>query len=180
MSKTNNPKVLELYGFIKRNENSDSDYWSCGGGDEELIFHLDYYFTDTDWKDLEADLINWPIGRLELFAYCIMNGISYSPDELVRIIKEYGTENTMISWKGINRRFELILPLLEIDNDSQRRTNDITIEIYQNFDFVEVHFDLLTKGINNFIPKLEKIMKLLGREQILAKYPLIKSKLEAL
>ncbi|KMQ69030.1 hypothetical protein ACM39_07085 [Chryseobacterium sp. FH2] len=57
-TKSNNLKVFSIYDYLLKNEYRDSDFWSLGGGNDEIQCILNN-FNDSDWKDLKEDLLNW-------------------------------------------------------------------------------------------------------------------------
>lgn len=57
-TKSQNPKVLEVYDYLLKNEYIDSDHWSFGGGSQDIQNELNS-FSDRDWEDLKEDIINW-------------------------------------------------------------------------------------------------------------------------
>ena len=57
-TKSQNSKVLGVYDYLLKNEYIDSDYWSLGGGSQEIQNKLNS-FSDKDWEDLKDDIINW-------------------------------------------------------------------------------------------------------------------------
>jgi hypothetical protein len=61
-----NVKVLLVYHEILEHEWSDSDYWTCGSGNEIIASQLSE-FDICDWQALETDLPNWHLHQLDLF-----------------------------------------------------------------------------------------------------------------
>jgi len=57
-TKSQNPRVLSVYDCLLKNEYIDSDYWSMGGGSNEIQNRLNS-FSDKDWDDLKQDIVNW-------------------------------------------------------------------------------------------------------------------------
>lgn len=57
-TKSQNPRVLGVYDYLLKNEYIDGDYWSMGGGSQEIQNQLNSY-SDKDWEDLKEDIINW-------------------------------------------------------------------------------------------------------------------------
>lgn len=57
-TKSQNPKVLSIYDYLLKNEYEDGDYWSLGGGSQEIQNRLND-FSDKDWKNLKQDIVNW-------------------------------------------------------------------------------------------------------------------------
>lgn len=57
-TKSQNPRVLDVYDILLKNEYRDSDYWALGGGSQEIQNKLNT-FSDKDWEDLKQDIINW-------------------------------------------------------------------------------------------------------------------------
>lgn len=57
-TKSQNSRVLGVYDYLLKNEYIDSDYWSIGGGSQEIQNKLNS-FSDKDWEDLKEDIINW-------------------------------------------------------------------------------------------------------------------------
>ena len=92
--------VLKLYSFILQNENSDSDYWTEGSGNNDVVKILENDFSENNWVELEKDLDNWTTFQLEIFTECILEGTGYEDDD-----EEFST---------IENRFILLLKLLEI------------------------------------------------------------------
>lgn len=76
-TKSTNSAVLEVYNFILKNENVDSDYWNGDHGPQDLNRVFEDYFTQFDWEELEMDLKFWTTNQLEIFLYAIMNGYTY-------------------------------------------------------------------------------------------------------
>ncbi len=72
MTKTTYRRVLALYESIASYEDWDSDYWSCGGND--FIFQVLLKFEGYDWIALEADLIYWSTGQLEILSGALIEG----------------------------------------------------------------------------------------------------------
>lgn len=64
-TKSNNLKVLELYNHLLKYQYWDSDYWTLGGGNQELLTRLTGY-NEIDWEDLNKDIINWSLNDKDI------------------------------------------------------------------------------------------------------------------
>ena len=115
-SKSSNRRVLEIYNEILNNAFRDSDYWVLEGN--EVIVSMLYTFTENDWKDLRADLVNWKPHELNLFCeilteeYCpgsvnedIISQKSYTYCYIITLIEP--TTNPLL-WSMLLDHFEYI------------------------------------------------------------------------
>lgn len=119
-TKSTNSLVLELYSYILKNENVDSDFWTQGNGFED-IHRILFHFDEDDWSNLANDIKNWTSFQFELFC----NGLLYA---------DY--KNTNYSDYEINNlenRFALIPILLEIGETEAEISNNIE-------DFIKIYF----------------------------------------
>jgi hypothetical protein len=115
--------VLKLYSYILQNENSDSDYWTEGSGNNDVVKILENYFSENNWKELENDLDNWTTFQLEIFTECILEGTGYEDDD-----KEFST---------IENRFILLLKLLKIAKERGINKNQISVGLSKNIEFLD-------------------------------------------
>ena len=115
--------VLKLYSFILQNENSDSDYWTEGSGNNDVVKILENDFSENNWVELEKDLDNWTTFQLEIFTECILEGTGYEDDD-----EEFST---------IENRFILLLKLLEIAKKRGINKNQISAGLIKNIEFLD-------------------------------------------
>ncbi len=76
-TKSNNLNILSVYDYLLKNEYVDGDFWSLGGGNEEVQRILNY-FNDSDWNDLKKDFLNWT----EYQQIVIINAIPHGFDNM--------------------------------------------------------------------------------------------------
>lgn len=57
-TKSKNFKILSIHNLILKEEYTDSDYWSLGGGSEQIQNILNN-FTENDWEELKTDILHW-------------------------------------------------------------------------------------------------------------------------
>lgn len=57
-TQSKNPNVLSVYNYMLKHEYDDSDFWSLGGGSQEIQNRLNN-FKIKDWEDLKKDIFNW-------------------------------------------------------------------------------------------------------------------------
>jgi hypothetical protein len=123
-SRSENIKTLKVYHFILKNEHSDSDFWSQGSGDDDLVYkHLEDALNQVDWLALESDLKNWTMNQLEIFTVCIIRGIG-------------NFDSGNYSNSTISNRFDLLPSLLIISKQKGRDSNDIFIPLWDNLEFI--------------------------------------------
>lgn len=138
-TQSTNPLVVTLYEFIVKNENVDSDFWSQGGGSDEIYYSL-LKFDEGAWSSLKEDLRNWSFFQLELFCEGLMNVDYYKTDY---------SENEI---DNLANRFTVIPVLLEIEAA-------VGVIIQNIEDFIKVYFPIVdAKNIKiiNSIAALKK------------------------
>ena len=57
-TQSKNPNILSVYDYILKHEYDDSDFWSIGGGSQEIQNRFNN-FKIKDWGDLKSDIFNW-------------------------------------------------------------------------------------------------------------------------
>lgn len=172
-SKSTNICIIEVYEFIVKNENVDSDFWNEDVGTFELIEIVNDCFTTYDWQELKKDLTFWTNSQLEILIYCLMNGYGMYISQSYRSNIEV-TEKT----KSIPKRMELIIPILEIGNERSKIENDIILTVMENLDFITDHFDLLINVDLENLNKIRTISEIIGIDYVNAEYPNLISKME--
>lgn len=138
-TKSSNNLVLEVYSFILKNENVDSDFWTQGNGYEDIDRIL-FEFGEDDWIALKNDLKNWTSFQIELFC----NGLLY--------VDYYKTNYSEDEINNLENRFSVISFLLEIRETEGGISNNIE-------DFFRIYFPKInTKSIKivNSIKVLKK------------------------
>lgn len=121
-TESENSAILELYSFILKNEVVDSDVWTVGSGNDDVIRILENYFLETDWKELETELENWSTNQLEIFTESILEGSGQNEND------EFNS--TMM------KRFQLLKKLLIIGEERDRYRNDIFLALIDNIEFL--------------------------------------------
>ena len=159
-TKSTHEAVLEVYAFILENENSDSDYWTVGGGNNRLVMILEYQTQEADWIELDSDLDNWTTGQLEIFTLCITSGrgIFDKPGSSAVHYDESGIEYSYKYADGestINRRISLLYKLIQISEESERRFNEIITHIYENSEIFREATDLPFQIINSIATSMD-------------------------
>ena len=121
-TESSNSAILELYSFMLKNEMVDSDVWTVGGGNDNVIKILEYYFSEKDWKELESEIESWTTNQLEIFTESILEGSGQDEnDEL------YST---------VEMRFSLLKKLLIIAKERDILRNDIKLSLINNIEFL--------------------------------------------
>lgn len=139
-TKSEKEAVLEIYAFLLEYENSDSDYWTVGYGNNDLVQVLEHKLQDDDWNDLESDLSNWTNQQLEIFALCITSGqgIYDSPGSsggyYDRVNKKSYPYQYSAGKSTVNKRINLLSKLISISSQDERQYNEIWRHIYDNLD----------------------------------------------
>ena len=57
----------ELHNYILTYKDYDSDYWTSGNGNNEILFMLEKY-SPNSWRNLEEELESWNVSELEILA----------------------------------------------------------------------------------------------------------------
>lgn len=134
-----NPLVIALYSFITQNENSDSDFWTQGGGFDDIYYRL-LKFEEEDWNSLKDDLENWSYDQLELFCEGLLN------------VEYYRTHYSEKEIGNIENRFTVIPVLLAMEAAIGVINGNIE-------EFLKVYFpvvDAKSIKISNSITNLKK------------------------
>ncbi|MCF6142482.1 hypothetical protein L1S34_14395 [Flavobacterium sp. K77] len=106
-TKSQNSRVLGVYDYLLKNEYEDSDYWSLGGGSQEIQNKLNS-FSDKDWEDLKQDVINWNEDDIDV----LIESVAYGFDKMfIPYLK-----NEMVSRAG---KFLLDLFILNIGDRNE-------------------------------------------------------------
>ncbi|GGI24384.1 hypothetical protein [Pedobacter mendelii] len=138
-TKSSNNLVLELYSFILKNENVDSDFWTEGNGFED-IHRILFDFDESDWTDLKNDVKNWTSFQVELFT----NGL-LCPD----YYKADFSENEIYN---LENRFAVLPILLEIGETEGEISNNIE-------DFIKSYFPLMNAKSTKIEYSLKELKK---------------------
>ncbi len=79
-----NESVLKLYAYILEGENFDSDFWSIGGGNDDVVKILEHNFSENAWLELIVDIQYWSLNQIEILAECLQTGTgNYDNDEIL-------------------------------------------------------------------------------------------------
>ncbi|SDJ57131.1 hypothetical protein [Chryseobacterium jejuense] len=73
-------KISEIKHIIEKDKNTDGDYWLNVGN--EMIYKILDTFNESDWKELEKDLINFKDAEHSIFARAILH---YDENRIVDI-----------------------------------------------------------------------------------------------
>ncbi|REC62850.1 hypothetical protein DRF65_08490 [Chryseobacterium pennae] len=73
-------KISEIKHIIEKDRNTDGDYWLNGGN--EMIYKILDTFNQSDWKELEEDLVNFKDYEHSIFARTILH---YDENRIVDI-----------------------------------------------------------------------------------------------
>lgn len=66
----------EILHYIQEYKDRDSDYWTLGNGNNELLFILIKY-TKNSWLELQNDLVNWNLDEKEILANALADEQSW-------------------------------------------------------------------------------------------------------
>ncbi len=137
--KSSNNLVFDLYSFILKNEERDSDFWTQGDGFED-IHRILFDFDENDWNDLSNDLKNWTSFQIELFC----NGL-LCVDYYERNYNEEEIEN-------LENRFSIISTLLKIGEAEGEISNNIE-------DFIKVYFPKINSENTKVVSSIKDLKK---------------------
>ncbi|NOQ72718.1 MAG: hypothetical protein GQ574_11980 [Crocinitomix sp.] len=151
--------VLKIYNVVLRGENVDSDYWNEDHGSLDLIHIFEENFTKNDWIALALDLNNWSTEQLELFIQGILGGYSGFTNNGIYYYND--KEAILEITKTIPYRFDLLFPILQIENDRKELYNPLSCEIIENINFINDHFDILLAIDLGYLDKIRTILELL-------------------
>jgi hypothetical protein len=121
-TESSNSAILELYSFILKNEVVDSDVWTVGGGNDDVIRILEYFFSEKDWKELESEIESWTTNQLEIFTESILEGSGQNEND------EFNST--------VEKRFILLKKLLIIAKERDILRNDILLSLINNIEFL--------------------------------------------
>ncbi|UFH32072.1 hypothetical protein LNP04_19215 [Chryseobacterium sp. C-71] len=83
-TKSNDEGVLEIYFYILKYENTDSDWWNEGHDSSDIISIIKFYGNGI-WAKLNNDILNWSGFQIELFAQSLLISYPQYPEkELVQ------------------------------------------------------------------------------------------------
>lgn len=152
-SKSVNPAVRDLYGYILDNQESDSDYWDHSS----VEYKLDS-FMELDRKELEVDLKYWSNEQLEIFTHCLMTSYTYNLPS-----GEYKGDACFFDelMKTLPYKVDLILPLLKIGIDRGRLKNDIAMIVGDEIFFLVNHFKVLMNYDKKYLNIIKTIVEVL-------------------
>jgi hypothetical protein len=74
----------EIYNYIKKYKNYDSDFWSSGHGNLEILAML-LEFTDSSWEALEKEIENWSSNEKEILANALCDDESWYYEKSIEI-----------------------------------------------------------------------------------------------
>lgn len=138
-TRSSNNLVLELYSFILKNENFDSDFWTQGNGFEDIHWIL-FKFHGNDWNDLNSDLEKWTSFQIELFCNGLLCAdyykLDYNEDEI----------------ENIENRFAIIPKLLRIGEMEGEISNNIG-------DFISIYFPKINSKNTEVINSIKELKK---------------------
>lgn len=78
----------EILHYIQEYKDRDSDYWTAGNGNNELLFILIKY-TKNSWLDLQNNLANWNLDEKEILANAVSDEQSWHyVDDISFILNE--------------------------------------------------------------------------------------------
>ena len=64
-------KILNIKNLIEEDKNTDGDYWLHEGN--EIIYKILDTFNESDWRELELDLVNFKDHEHSIFARAILH-----------------------------------------------------------------------------------------------------------
>lgn len=74
----------EIYNYIKKYKNYDSDFWSSGHGNLEILAML-LEFTDNSWNALKSEIENWKSDEIEILAQALCDDESWYYEKSIEI-----------------------------------------------------------------------------------------------
>lgn len=77
-------RIPEIYNYIKKYKNYDSDFWSSGHGNLEILAML-LDFTDGSWEALENEIENWSSNEKEILANALCDDESWYYEKSIEI-----------------------------------------------------------------------------------------------
>jgi len=78
----------EILHYIQEYKDRDSDYWTLGNGNNELLF-IFLKYTKNSWIDLQDDLENWDLDEKEILANTLADEQSWHyTDDISSILNE--------------------------------------------------------------------------------------------
>lgn len=134
-TKSTNEGVLDIYSYILKYENTDSDWWNEGHGSSDIISIIKFYGNGI-WTKLKEDILNWSGFQIELFAQSLIIAYPEYPEKEL-----------------VNERLEFLLFLL---SNKATVINCDLIEIFDSW----FQLDLSLANLET----LQKLALLLGLE----------------
>ncbi len=132
-TQSSNPAVLELYAFLVKNEEVDSDYWQEGYGGGDCRRLIERTFKPTDWEALKLDIGNWTNYQLEIFVLCIMLG-HVGSDKVPFNGKEFGYDNSG-TISVTSQQLALLPTIISMSYEKERQHNEIRGAVMDNIFF---------------------------------------------
>jgi len=74
----------ELYNYIQKYKEYDSDFWSSGHGNIEILSML-LKFTDNSWELLKNEIAEWDSNEIEILADALCDDESWYYQESIEI-----------------------------------------------------------------------------------------------
>lgn len=81
-TKSNDDGVLDIYSYILKYENTDSDWWNEGHGSSDIISIIKFYGNGI-WDKLKRDILNWSGFQIELFAQSLLISYPQYPEKVL-------------------------------------------------------------------------------------------------
>jgi len=132
--------VQKLKAFLLEYENIDSDFWTAGGGYENIERKLES-FSEHDWRVFEKEIPNWTLNHIEFLTGGVMN-IDYYKNT-------FSEEDIQFTQK----RFEMMPILLKLGGDSEGIVSE------NIGDFFQIYFDEIDAGNPKIVKAITEIKK---------------------
>jgi hypothetical protein len=115
-TQSHDPEVLEIYSYILKHENRDSDWWNEDHGTNDLIFIIKNCGENV-FEKIRQDIPNWSGFQIELFALTMISNH----------LKDY----------KINERIKLYLELFDIPKSECDLYNIFYDRLYMNLELAD-------------------------------------------
>ena len=149
---------LSISDYIKIYKNDDSDYWTSGNGNNDLLTILLNY-TPNSWTNIQTDLINWDSHELEIFANALSDEEGWHYSENINLI--LGERSSLFTYIftiiDSNIAFDLF-DKIDFIFKGEKKPKDVLEKVKIQFEKIKRHESLNLFYTQEKIYSFEKIL----------------------
>ncbi|MDX6189724.1 hypothetical protein SGQ83_10205 [Flavobacterium sp. Fl-318] len=125
-----NHKIKSIYNYILDHNSEDSDFWSMGGGSNEIQKKLNT-FLDEDWSNLKTEIVKWDNDYIDIILVSITFGFDgmFVPCLHERLIPNAGNFllDMFIFLDNFDQKYEIAFNSFFINTSNSNKISELKL-----------------------------------------------------